>query len=162
MMMRDQGKAHFVCVFLDLPWPNKESNTNFRKRMMLPEKKEYYSEIFWKTVDWGRIFWNTELQIWKTAPFSIWNVFQMKELIKESKSADCENYGTFRLLHFIFQWVIHIKKWDQLSHLHLDLNSELPPNSRTSKEISALVQKNPRFGYQFKKQQKCNPSSWSI
>lgn len=116
MMMRDQGKAHFVCVFLDLPWPNKESNTNFRKRLMLPEKKEYYSEIFWKTVDRGRIFWNTELQIWKTVPFSIWNVFQTKELIKESKSADCKNYGTFRLLHFIFS----------VSYSHQKVRSTLP------------------------------------
>lgn len=58
---------------------------------MLPENKEYYSEILWKRFDQGRIFWNTELQIWKTVQFSIWNVFQMKELIKEPKSAECKN-----------------------------------------------------------------------
>lgn len=101
----DEGSrqgAFCLRSFLDLPWPNEESNTNFRKRLLLPENEKYYSEILWKKFDQGRIFWDMELQIWKTAPLSIWNVFQMKELIKESKSADCKNCGTFRLPNIIF------------------------------------------------------------
>lgn len=66
-----RARRILFAFFPDLPWLKQDSNTNFRNRLMLSESKEYYSEVSWKRFDQEGIFWNTELQIWKTAPFSI-------------------------------------------------------------------------------------------
>lgn len=55
--MRDQGKAHFVCVlFLTYHDPTEAVTQISEKRLMLPENKQYQSEILREGFDQGRIF----------------------------------------------------------------------------------------------------------
>lgn len=90
-MMRDQGKEHFACVlFLTYYDPNKKVTQISEKGWCYLRTRNATQKSGEKDLTWEE-YSEIESQIRKIAAFSIWNVFQMKELIKESKSADCKN-----------------------------------------------------------------------